>query len=260
MYVAESGLAEGCPVVFLHGASPDGGRIWRPQVRDLSSDMRCYVVDLPGHTGSSTVAWTSLNDTADQVAEFIRNKIGGPAGIVGLSLGGCVAIRLAMRNPELVTSAIASGVSILPASFSARVWQRGQLVARYSSFTSSPTAGEHDGEAAEDDAGSRAWSRPVPRQVVMKIVSEIVNFDLPDGRKKIDCAMLAVAGEHENRLVLRSLRPLAGHFAAGRAKYVPDASQHWNAERPELFNAMVRSWVIDQRLPPKLRDPEQWAQ
>ncbi|WP_166355369.1 alpha/beta fold hydrolase [Phytoactinopolyspora limicola] len=259
LHLEVAGPPEGYPVVFLHGAVAEGGQSWQSQVRDLTEDLRCYVVDLPGHGGSSAVPWASMEDTADQVADAIKRETAGAVGVVGMSLGGCVAVRLVMRHPELVASAVVSGVSVLPASFGTRMWQRGQLLARYTSLGSLLPAGDRGPANNGDRTGARAAPAAVARQAQRKIADEIVNFRLPAGGQKVECALLAVAGEHESRQILLSLRPLAARFTAGMAKYAPESGAAWNTEHPELFNAMVRSWVSEQRLPPKLRDPEQWT-
>ncbi|AYY14449.1 alpha/beta fold hydrolase [Actinobacteria bacterium YIM 96077] len=258
LYVAESGPASGIPVIFLHGAAASGS-MWDAQSRYLANDLRCLVVDLPGHGESVNVAWESLDDAARRVADVIEGRAGGRASVVGLSLGGYVAIHLGQAAPHLVAGMIVSGVSVVPASFGTRVWQRGQLMARYTSVRrlvspATRTVGGHDSGA--DDRPDPAAA--LPRMISKRIADEVINFRLPDRPPQFDCALLAVAGEHESREVLGSLRPLADRFTPSWAKYVPEAGHAWHVEQPELFNAMVHSWVTERLLPPKLRDPEPW--
>lgn len=257
LYVVQSGPAEGLPVVFLHGAAASGARMWRRQLSELSKDLRCLAVDLPGHGGSSTVPWESMDGAAEQVAEVIKTEAGGHAAVVGMSLGGYVALQLAMLDQKLISSAIVSGVSILPVPFGSRVWQRGQIIARYSAFGSA-VSGSHRAPGAAAENVDDFVARPVSRQISTKIADEIVQFRLSDRPKRVDAAVLAVAGARESKPVLESLSLIASRFAAGRARYVPDAGHHWYAEHSDLFDATVRSWVTEQRLPPKLRDPEGW--
>lgn len=203
--------------------------------------------------------WESLDVAAERVAEVIKTEADGQAAVVGLSLGGCVAVRLAMLEPKLLSSVIVSGVSILPAPLGTRIWQGGQLVARYSTFGGTSRSG--NGSATDESGGGSAVvARPLPRQTLMKIAGEIASFHLPDRPRRFEGALLAMAGEHEHHLVLKSLRPLAERFTEGRAKYAPEAGHSWHLDRPELFNATVRSWVTERRLPPRLRDPEQWSE
>jgi hypothetical protein len=65
----------------------------------------------------------------------------------------------------------------------------------------------------------------------------------------------AVAGSHENEMILRSLPILAEGFARGEARLVPGAGHAWSGEAPELFTAMVRAHAADTDLPAGLHRP-----
>ncbi|NED99591.1 alpha/beta fold hydrolase [Phytoactinopolyspora halotolerans] len=259
LHVAEEGPANADPVVFLHSVATTGW-MWRRQVRDLRGAMRCITIDLPGHGESAGMAWESLDETVKHVAELIENRAGGRAGVVGMSLGGCVAARLAAARPELVTAAIVSGVSVIPASMSKRMWRRSQLLMQYTTVGPAVRASaEAYGVPEEDIAGFRQSHRFASRQTLIRMGTEILNFTVPDGAADAECPVLVVAGERESELVMRSLPVLARAFGRGEARYAPNAGARWNGEAPELFSVMVQSWITEQRLPPRLRDPEGWV-
>jgi pimeloyl-ACP methyl ester carboxylesterase len=232
------------------------GWMWRRQVRDLSGGLRCLTVDLPGHGRSAETAWESLEVTAKQVAEVIEGTVGGRASVVGMSLGGYVAAVLAASRPDLVPSAIVSGVSVVSASMSKQLWRRSQLLMQYSSRGLSAKA---HGVPDEDVDGYRQANRFGSRQSRIRMAAEILSFTIPASAAQSDTPVLAVAGERESELVMRSLQLLADGYGRGAARYAPNTGQRWNGEAPELFNVMVTSWVGEQRLPPRLRDPAGWV-
>ncbi|MFI7483681.1 alpha/beta fold hydrolase [Kocuria sp. M1R5S2] len=91
-------------VVFLHGLFGRGKNFARI-AKDLLPDHRSLLVDLPNHGRS---AWTDSVDyrqMADSVAETLRGDFAaeGPVAVVGHSLGGKVAMVLALRHPDLVS-------------------------------------------------------------------------------------------------------------------------------------------------------------
>jgi pimeloyl-ACP methyl ester carboxylesterase len=259
LYVADSGPAGADPVVFLHGVATTGW-MWRRQVRDLSGSLRCLTVDLPGHGRSAEIAWESLEAAAKQVAEVIEGMAGGRASVVGMSLGGCVAAVLAAARPELVSSAIVSGVSVVPGSMSKRMWRRSQLLMQYSSRgLSAKASAEAYGVPDADIDGYRQANTFGSRQSLTRMGEEILGFGVPSGAAQSDTPLLAVAGERESELVMRSLQLLADGYPRGAARYAPNTGHRWNGETPELFNVMITSWVREQRLPPRLRDPAGWV-
>src|SRR5690606_6613765 len=100
-------------IVFMHGIGTSGW-MWHPQIAALS-DYHCLNVDLPGHGKSNQVEWISFADAADQVAALIHAQAtNGRAHIVGLSLGGHVALVLLERHSAVVDRAIISGVTAEP--------------------------------------------------------------------------------------------------------------------------------------------------
>ncbi|HVW89937.1 MAG TPA: alpha/beta fold hydrolase [Gaiellaceae bacterium] len=86
----------GRPLLLLHGF---GGAAWNfAELVPLLAGRRLLVPDLPGHGGSSPLPAPSLAGFADAVAGLLD----GPVDVLGHSMGGVVALRLAERYPELV--------------------------------------------------------------------------------------------------------------------------------------------------------------
>ena len=94
----------GSPVVFAHGITFDR-HMWDHQVETLSARYRCLAFDLLGHGGSgSGPADYSLEDEAANLHLLMQQLGALPAHLVGLSLGGMVAMRLALAQPQAVRS------------------------------------------------------------------------------------------------------------------------------------------------------------
>lgn len=87
------------PVVLLH-AFPLDHRMWDDVVAALPSDRPVLAPDLPVPAGEPLPA-PALEEAADRVAALVRDA-GGRAVLVGLSMGGYVALALLERHPELV--------------------------------------------------------------------------------------------------------------------------------------------------------------
>jgi pimeloyl-ACP methyl ester carboxylesterase len=95
------------PIVFVHGALM-GRSVWRPQIDVLADRFRCVSVDLPGHGTQRGVAF-ELDEAAEGVIRAIDTAAAGRAVLVGLSLGGYVAMTVAARHPEKVRGLVIAG-------------------------------------------------------------------------------------------------------------------------------------------------------
>jgi pimeloyl-ACP methyl ester carboxylesterase len=103
-------------MVLVHGAIIGG--IWGPQIERLRDRYRIVVVDLPGH-GRLASERFSLDGAADTLRAAIDQAAGGRAVVVGLSLGGYVAMAFAARHPERVRGLVVANASLEPVGLAA---------------------------------------------------------------------------------------------------------------------------------------------
>ncbi len=99
-------------VVFIHGTRLTRSS-WTAVVGRLSDTHRCLSVDLPAHGALADVPF-SLDSAADVVDAAIDDAGGGPVVLVGLSLGGYVAMTVAARSPGRVRGLVLAGSTAEP--------------------------------------------------------------------------------------------------------------------------------------------------
>lgn len=109
------------PIVFVHGALM-GRSVWQPQIDALAGRYRCVNVDLPGHGTQRDVDF-ELDAAAAGVVRAIDEAAGGRAVLVGLSLGGYVAMTIAARHPERVRGLVIAGATREPTGVSRLAFQ-----------------------------------------------------------------------------------------------------------------------------------------
>ena len=105
--------ASGRPVVALHGFTGSSATM-RPLTRPLTDTRRVAAVDLPGHgqsVSNEDAQSFGFEHTVDAVARVIDQHGLGPSHVVGYSMGGRIALGLAVRHPECVTSLSLIGAS-----------------------------------------------------------------------------------------------------------------------------------------------------
>jgi pimeloyl-ACP methyl ester carboxylesterase len=96
----------GAPVVFAHGYDMDH-TMFSPQFEDLPDRFRCIAWDMRGHGRSDCPPgpW-SMQDLVDDMIAFIEGVDAVPCHLVGMSVGGMIAPRVALQRPELVRSLV----------------------------------------------------------------------------------------------------------------------------------------------------------
>ncbi len=91
-------------IVFAHGLLWSG-RMFDQQVRALQRDYRCVAFDFRGQGRSEVTAdGYDMDQLTLDAAQLIEASGGAPCHFVGLSMGGFVGMRLAIRRPELLRS------------------------------------------------------------------------------------------------------------------------------------------------------------
>ncbi len=110
---------QGPPMVLLH-ADGENRLDWRWVLDGLASRYEVFAPDLPGFDGTGRPADCSPGFFEGFVQDFIDALHLGPAIVVGNSLGGVAALRLALRSPDRVAAlglvgSAALGTEVSPA-------------------------------------------------------------------------------------------------------------------------------------------------
>jgi pimeloyl-ACP methyl ester carboxylesterase len=93
-------------LIFVHGLGSNH-KAWQKNVTELSKDYRCISLDLPGYGQSSKGSYPfGMAFFADQIDAFIKALGIKKATLIGHSMGGQIAITLALRQPGYLTSLV----------------------------------------------------------------------------------------------------------------------------------------------------------
>jgi pimeloyl-ACP methyl ester carboxylesterase len=246
IYVHQAGRADATSIVFLHGQGLSGV-MWQPQFERLP-DYQCLAPDLAEHGNSARLGPFSLKEASRQVAELIRNCTpDGRAHVVGISLGGAVAVRMLLDVPEVIDHALISGAPTrldpVLASFNGMMGflhpeQLAQLIFLQSNI---PRHYRHL---------VREGVRTVKPVAFSHFGQEVTKIELPHQAQR---PMLITFGQNETFVVQQSSREMGTTIQGAKVVMVPGVSHIWNLEAPDLFTETVHSWVTDTPLPQALR-------
>lgn len=250
LHMQESGSKNHPAIVFLHGGGLSS-RQWRPQLESLSADYYCLAPDLPEQGKSAAEKPFTLEDSADRVADIIRTHVpDAKAHVVGLSLGGAVALELVRRAPDVVDHVMVSGTAAGLGKFLGWItlnslWMYKLIPENMLLDMSVRQFGIPEAFRAEfrEDLiyGMKA-------DFTKNFTHALMNMTLPTAAKLLVCV-----GSKETFVAKGEARKLVNTIRGARGVIVPDVGHVWNLEKPDLFSETVRAWVSDQPLPSLLQ-------
>lgn len=228
---------EGPTIILLHGMGI-AHRMWQPQIEALSKKFHVIAPDLPGFGSSPRRESFSLPRASQAVANLIeRQSSGSAAHLCGLSLGGLVALQLAISHPQYVKS-------LFLASTSLATLKRGQQILTGLLLRLLPmkyivhsiqhqSIPDHDfWEIAKEDLLGTG------KHTLLEVIQLSVDLNV-----SLVTAPALVACGSEDRANLAPARLLAEQLPQARFEIVPEAHHVWNLEYPEVFNRMVVDFI-----------------
>ena len=254
LHVAEVGDS-GATVAFLHGLFGQG-KNFTAAAKALRPDLRSLLVDLPNHGRSPWTGTTDYAATADHVAATLATASGDrPLHVVGHSMGGKVAMLLALRHPDLVDRLVV--VDIAPsASDGAGEFEHLLGSLRRLDLTSLARRGDADERLATevDDARVRGFLlqnlRPADDGFRWQADLDLLHRELgtvtgfPEVEGTFDGRVLWVAGERSPYVNSGDAARMTELFPRTVTVTVKGAG-HWvHAEQPEAFVSALRTFLL----------------
>ena len=246
IYYTVSGL-DGAPVVLLLHGLGSCGDDWAPQLPALAARYRVLTVDLPGHHRSARPRGTlSIARMAEEVETLLDRLALERVHAVGLSLGGCVALALAMHAPARVQSLtlVNTFAHLRPTGLRAAARGAGRallalaapmsLVARYVAHEAFPGT---DQAALREAARARLAANP--RRHYLGCLAALMRFDVRHRLAEIRCPTLVVAGARDVTVPLAAKETLARSISGARLCVVADSGHVTPFDQADALNRLL---------------------
>lgn len=233
--------APGPPLVLLHGA---GGthRDWPEETRALAG-RRVVAIDLPGHGGSPGPALTSVSDCARSVVRLLDGLGVGEVVGVGHSLGGAIALTLALEAPARV-----AGLVLVSTGARLRV---SPAILQVTADPSALAAGADEIAAAVFGPGASPALRRELAEGLRSAAPGVAHgdfvacdrFDAMARLGEIRAPTLVVCGGEDRLTPPKYSEYLRDHVAGARLELVPGAGHMVMREAPERVAEVIASFL-----------------
>ena len=243
---------QGAPLVLLHGLF-GSARNWGAVQKALAAEYRVVALDLRNHGASPHAPGMAYAAQAEDVAETLAALGIERAAVLGHSMGGKVAMMLALTRPDLVERLIVADIAPRPYPPALRA-----VVAALQAVPLHPGLTRQEADQALRTAVPEApirsfllqnlrfetappsWRIGLPE--IAAAMPEIEDFAPPPGAR-FEGPALAMAGalspyiRAEDHAAFRALFPRIGFASIPRAG-------HWlHAENPEGFLAALQEFL-----------------
>lgn len=239
---------EGDPLVLVHGLGGAAAN-WLALAPLLLPGRRLIVPELPGHGGSSPLpAAPSLSPYADRLGLLLDREGATPAAAVGHSLGGAVALRLALRRPEAVSALVlAAAAGISSSTRSARyaltitgILKPGRKIAPHRGRVARSDLlkrlvfgrwGASDPPALPPELVEALLAGPARHTDTVSAAKALVRDDLRPELEHVGCPVLVLWGARDNQLPVDDAFDYARRLRAP-LRVIADCGHLLTVERP----------------------------
>jgi 3-oxoadipate enol-lactonase len=249
--LAHDDRGSGQALVLIHG-HPFARRMWTPQLEQLSTDFRLLAPDLPGYGASPPgPGKITMRGLADAVLGLMERVELGRAVIVGLSMGGLVAMELALAHPEQVDGillAATTAAPVTPEEAEARRAQADEIERDGMLATALDMEGRLFGPTARRDpellsAIFRMMVSTPPAGAAAALRGRAERPDYSRALRDLRVPALVIVGDHDSWGSEAVTEQLMESLPDAELQRFPDAGHLPNLEDPERFNTALRAFA-----------------
>ena len=247
---------KGIPLMLVAGLASDS-QSWQPLIKDLS---RNYLVITPDNRGVGRTMPQDIEISIQQIVEdciaLIRHLGLSSVNVLGHSMGGFVALDLAIRHPDCVNKLILAGTSALNskrnnALFSdwascletgmdAKLWFQNIfywiLSARF-----------FENKVAVRDAVQFAIEYPYPQSAVAfrNQVKAIASYDGSEDLSGLCSKTLVISGKEDLLFPIEIGAGLAQAIPVANFTVIDNAAHSIHMEQPQVFTDCILDFLFD---------------
>lgn len=239
-------------LMFLHGWGLHGG-IWSQTVPLFADRYTCLAPDLPGYGEVPMVTPYS----AEHIADALASALPDASAVCAWSLGGMVALALAIRHPHKVARLVL--VATNPAFVNRPNWAHGlapEVLAEFARalghdyqvtllrFLSLQARGGDQARAVIEALRASVFQRAEPAPATLVAGLDLLrDVDLRERVEQVCCPVLVVHGGYDTLCPVAAAHWLATHLPNARLALNERAAHAPFLSHPDWFAGELRSFL-----------------
>lgn len=253
LHIHSATQGEGPDVILLHGLFGMGNNLGA-LARALQADFRVHSLDLPNHGRSGWLETMTLQSLADGVRGWLREQGIVRAHLCGHSLGGKVAMRIALDDPDRVDRLVVADIA--PVDYPPH---HDAIFAALQAVQSQAPRSRSDAEAVMRDFVAEEGVRQFLLLSLARGEDGVYRWrfnldgllrDYGAARGRLEAAapftgpVLFIKGENSDYILPQHRKAIEALFPNARLRVLQGCGHWLHAEQPRLFNATVRRFLL----------------
>ena len=227
-------------LLLVHGTGCSADS-WRYQVEGLAREFEVVAVDLPGHGSSAPAGDPSIERYAETVSHVLQRLGTRKAFLAGHSMGGAVALQIALERPELLKGLIlvatAAYLDSLAMTPDILLWAIAALPHKFKGMFFSDLVTAEALAIARDDV------RRCSLETVLGDFSASRGFDFRDRLKQVNLPTLILCGGSDLITPVRYSERLCKEIPGSVLVMVEKAGHMLPLESAQRVNSAIRGFI-----------------
>lgn len=252
--IAYNCYGQGTPVLLLHGLG-SCGKDWQAQIEALAPYYFVIVPDLRGHGDSDKPSGPySIRGMAEDIRQLLRQLNFQRCHVIGLSMGGMIALQLAVDHPKLFYSItlINSGPGINALNWSTKllIWQRIAIIKLFGMHLHSRLLMKKlfplPSQSKLRASGIKRWQQN-NKEAYLAAFQALVHWSVEHQLARIHCPVLVLAAEHDYTPIAYK-QGYIRHFKCGSLVIITNSRHASPLDQPEQVNQHLLHFLSQQQI------------
>lgn len=228
---------EGEPIMLIHGGMGDAEH-FKHLIPELSKKYKLIVPNCRTHGRTNTSdKLLSYHLMATDMIELMDHLKIESAGVIGWSMGGAIAMDMAINQPERISEMVVIGTYFRQEAFPAGMKE---MILSLTPGSFPPEAVERYNRISPIEGGAVTYAEKM-KDFMLKVVDGDIFTE--EQVKSISCPTLIMAGDLEGPGVLNDVMKMHELISDSQLSILPDATHFLVLTHPVLVNLIVSEYL-----------------